>query len=624
MKRGAKPIAVAPAGAVGAVPVPGKIVCVGLNYAEHVAEGGRAAPSRPAAVRQVRQRGHRRWRAHRPTRRARSRSTSRSSSAWSSAGAPGACRSRTRWTTSPATSSSTTSAPATGRACRPRSSPGQKGDGQWLRAKGSDTFLPMGPVFVTADEVDPAAGLRLRSWRITPDGTEHLMQDGTTADLIDDVPGTSSRSSRGPSPWSPATSSPRARRAGSASSATRRSSSSPVTASAARSRASASVENPIVDWSEVAVGRRQRWAPGAPTHRATHAARRPRPARPRVRIAAMRALVKTGGPDPGPRADRRPRAADGHRRRPDRGAQDRHLRHGPAHRRLGRLGAADHPAAARRRARVRRRGPRGRQQRPGHRPGRHRQRRGPRHLRPLPALPRRALAPVRQHDRARRPARRRVRRAGRPAGHQRVASLAAHPRGGRRDLRPVRQRGPHRAGLPGPRRGRPRRRGRPDRPDGHGRRPPRRGPLHRRQRAQRVPPRAGHAHGRDPRRRPARARPPGRPARAGHGRGLRRRPRDVRQRRRPARRHREHGPRRRHGHPGHPDRGDPHRHQPGRLRPADPARHLRPRDVRDLVPDVGDAPVRAGHLRRSSPTASRSPSTRPRSPRRARAPPAKW
>ena len=55
---------------------------------------------------------------------------------------------------------------------------GEKGDGQWLRAKGSDTFLPMGPVFVTVDEVDPARGLRLRSWRITADGHEHLMQDG--------------------------------------------------------------------------------------------------------------------------------------------------------------------------------------------------------------------------------------------------------------------------------------------------------------------------------------------------------------------------------------------------------------------------------------------------------------
>jgi 2-keto-4-pentenoate hydratase/2-oxohepta-3-ene-1,7-dioic acid hydratase in catechol pathway len=66
--------------------------------------------------------------------------------------------------------------------------PGQKGDGQWLRAKGSDTFLPMGPIFVTADELDPADGLQLRSWRITPDGETHLMQDGTTADLVWDVP----------------------------------------------------------------------------------------------------------------------------------------------------------------------------------------------------------------------------------------------------------------------------------------------------------------------------------------------------------------------------------------------------------------------------------------------------
>jgi 2-keto-4-pentenoate hydratase/2-oxohepta-3-ene-1,7-dioic acid hydratase in catechol pathway len=66
--------------------------------------------------------------------------------------------------------------------------PGEKGDGQWLRAKGSDTFLPMGPVLVTADEIAPAAGLRLRSWRITPDGEEHLMQDGSTADMIWDIP----------------------------------------------------------------------------------------------------------------------------------------------------------------------------------------------------------------------------------------------------------------------------------------------------------------------------------------------------------------------------------------------------------------------------------------------------
>jgi 2,4-didehydro-3-deoxy-L-rhamnonate hydrolase len=65
---------------------------------------------------------------------------------------------------------------------------GEKGDGQWLRAKGSDTFLPIGPVFATADEVDPAAGLRLRSWRIPAGGDAMLMQDGSTANLIFAIP----------------------------------------------------------------------------------------------------------------------------------------------------------------------------------------------------------------------------------------------------------------------------------------------------------------------------------------------------------------------------------------------------------------------------------------------------
>ena len=62
--------------------------------------------------------------------------------------------------------------------------PGQKGDGQWLRAKGSDTFLPVGSGFAGAADLDPAAGVRLRSWRIPPSGEPTLMQDGTTADLV--------------------------------------------------------------------------------------------------------------------------------------------------------------------------------------------------------------------------------------------------------------------------------------------------------------------------------------------------------------------------------------------------------------------------------------------------------
>ena len=70
--------------------------------------------------------------------------------------------------------------------------PGARGDGQWLRAKGSDTFLPMSATFVTIDEIPDPHHLRLRSWWVRgsgPDaGREVLMQDGTTADMLFDIP----------------------------------------------------------------------------------------------------------------------------------------------------------------------------------------------------------------------------------------------------------------------------------------------------------------------------------------------------------------------------------------------------------------------------------------------------
>src|SRR5436305_11655364 len=70
---------------------------------------------------------------------------------------------------------------------------GEKGDGQWLRAKGSDTFLPIGSTLVPANAIDPAAGVRLRSWRIPASASAEavaaaaapiLMQDGSTRDMI--------------------------------------------------------------------------------------------------------------------------------------------------------------------------------------------------------------------------------------------------------------------------------------------------------------------------------------------------------------------------------------------------------------------------------------------------------
>jgi 2,4-diketo-3-deoxy-L-fuconate hydrolase len=166
---------------------PGKIVCVGLNYGDHVAEGGRPGPDRPLLFSKfanaviadgepiirpygthaldlevelgvvIGTRAHR-VDADRAMEHVAGYVVVNDVSARDWQGVPAAL------------------------------AEGEKGDGQWLRAKGSDTFLPVGATFVTGDELDPVAGLRLRSWRITPDGTEHPMQDGTTADMIWRIP----------------------------------------------------------------------------------------------------------------------------------------------------------------------------------------------------------------------------------------------------------------------------------------------------------------------------------------------------------------------------------------------------------------------------------------------------
>jgi 2-keto-4-pentenoate hydratase/2-oxohepta-3-ene-1,7-dioic acid hydratase in catechol pathway len=69
---------------------------------------------------------------------------------------------------------------------------GERGDGQWLRAKGSDTFFPIGPVLALADEFDGPPDLAIRSWRIPgsgPDaGRPFLMQDSRTSNLVFGIP----------------------------------------------------------------------------------------------------------------------------------------------------------------------------------------------------------------------------------------------------------------------------------------------------------------------------------------------------------------------------------------------------------------------------------------------------
>ena len=58
----------------------------------------------------------------------------------------------------------------------------QTRDKQWTRAKGLDTFCPLGPVIVTADEIPDPQNLRIVT---TVDGVEK--QNGSTADMIFDV-----------------------------------------------------------------------------------------------------------------------------------------------------------------------------------------------------------------------------------------------------------------------------------------------------------------------------------------------------------------------------------------------------------------------------------------------------
>ncbi len=58
----------------------------------------------------------------------------------------------------------------------------QSGDGQWVRGKSLDTFCPMGPVIVTADEIPDPQNLGIRCWV-----NEAVMQDSNTLEMIFNV-----------------------------------------------------------------------------------------------------------------------------------------------------------------------------------------------------------------------------------------------------------------------------------------------------------------------------------------------------------------------------------------------------------------------------------------------------
>jgi 2-keto-4-pentenoate hydratase/2-oxohepta-3-ene-1,7-dioic acid hydratase in catechol pathway len=187
---GAKGIALDSVEVVAPIPNPGKIVCVGLNYGAHAAEGGRGAPTRPLLF-------------------------SKFANAVIGDGDPivrpegthaldlevelGVVIGSTATRVSRADALDHVAGYVVVNDISARDwqgtpealHEGEVGDGQWFRAKGSDTFLPMGSVFVTADEIPDPQDLQLRSWYIPgsgPDaGKEILMQDSNTSDMIHGV-----------------------------------------------------------------------------------------------------------------------------------------------------------------------------------------------------------------------------------------------------------------------------------------------------------------------------------------------------------------------------------------------------------------------------------------------------
>jgi 2,4-didehydro-3-deoxy-L-rhamnonate hydrolase len=185
-KAGAEPIHPGERYPLPAVISPGKIIGIGLNYADHAAEGGRAVPPRPLMFAKfanaIVATGESIVRPPATNaldlevelgvviRHAARRVTPTDALAHIAGYVVANDVSARDWQGNPQALAE-----------------GQKGDGQWLRAKGSDTFLPVGPVLVTPEALDPATGLRLRSW-IIREGVKIPMQDSSTEGLLVDVP----------------------------------------------------------------------------------------------------------------------------------------------------------------------------------------------------------------------------------------------------------------------------------------------------------------------------------------------------------------------------------------------------------------------------------------------------
>jgi 2-keto-4-pentenoate hydratase/2-oxohepta-3-ene-1,7-dioic acid hydratase in catechol pathway len=161
-----------PAGARFGPPVarPGKVVCIGLNYHDHAAETGQATPAEPVVFLKASDtvvgpydevlvpRGSRKtdWEVE-----------------------LGVVIGRTaRYLDSAADGLACVAGYAVSHDVSEREFQLERG-GQWDKGKSCETFNPLGPWLVTADEVPDPQALRLRLWV-----NGELKQDGTTADMV--------------------------------------------------------------------------------------------------------------------------------------------------------------------------------------------------------------------------------------------------------------------------------------------------------------------------------------------------------------------------------------------------------------------------------------------------------
>lgn len=155
---------------------PAAIVCIGLNYAKHAAEGGKPPPPRPlwfmklpGAVQHPEE----------PIRLPRLQPSTQVDYEAELAVVLGReCRNATRASALDHVLGYTAANDVSARDWQR-----DLGGGQWNHAKSFDTFCPLGPILVTRDALPNPHALRIRSIL-----NGRVMQDASTSDLIFDVP----------------------------------------------------------------------------------------------------------------------------------------------------------------------------------------------------------------------------------------------------------------------------------------------------------------------------------------------------------------------------------------------------------------------------------------------------